>query len=440
MSQQLEEMAEEASALKYAYRETFVETAASLGAKVCRDALWAKDRCNWIGPSMEPLGGGWRQAYKVFGPDLYGGTSGVALSLASLHRVSGDRVFRRTALGSLRHALARAEDIEPSARVGLYSGWFGIALAALRVSELLDEDSLHVPALRLIEELTTSEVYLGNEDVLAGCAGAIVGALLLQRETFIAGDSLAEFATRLGDHLIQTAVRSESGWSWGRLHEPGSGAFGNLTGYSHGAGGIGWALLELYATTGEARFRDAGEAAFRYERHWFDTAKGNWPDLRDPDLSGLPREQGPSFMNAWCHGAAGIALSRLRAYELLGCEVCHREAETAIQTTLNNLYGNTEVSQTNYSLCHGLGGNCEALLYGARVLASPGLFARAEEVALRGIESYEEQRLPWACGGPGGLETAGLMLGLAGICYYYLRMADPEGTPSLLIFLPRSPV
>jgi hypothetical protein len=31
------------------------------------------------------------------------------------------------------------------------------------------------------------------------------------------------------------------------------------------------------------------------------------------------------------------------------------------------------------------------------------------------------------------------MLGLAGISYYYLRMADPEGTPSLLIFLPRSP-
>jgi lantibiotic modifying enzyme len=440
MSQQLEEIADAESALKSAYRETFVETAASIGAKVCRDALWAKDRCNWIGPSMEPLSGGWRQVHKVFGPDLYGGTSGVALSLASLHRASGDRVFRRTALGALRHALARAEDIEPSARVGLYSGWFGIALAAVRVSELLDEDSLRAPGLRLIEELTTGEVYLGNEDVLAGCAGAIVATLLLRRERFMAGDSLAEFATRLGDHLIATAVRSEGGWSWGRLHEPGSGAFGNLTGYSHGAGGIGWALLELYEATGEARFRDAGEAAFRYERHWFDPATGNWPDLRDPDLSGLPREQGPSFMNAWCHGSAGIALSRLRAYELSGSEVCRREAETAIQTTLNNLYGNAEVSQTNYSLCHGLGGNCETLLYGARVLASPGLFARAEEVALRGIESYEEQRLPWACGGPGGLETAGLMLGLAGICYYYLRMADPEGTPSLLIFLPRSPV
>jgi lantibiotic modifying enzyme len=439
MSQQLEDIAEETPALKSAYRETFVETAVSLGAKICRDALWAKDRCNWIGPSMEPLSGGWRQVHKVFGPDLYGGTSGVALSLASLHRVSGDRVFKRTALAALRHALARAEDIEPPSRVGLYSGWFGIALAALRVSELFDEESLRTPTTRLVEELIASEVYLGNEDVLAGCAGAMVAALLLQREQLIAGDALSEFAMRLGDHLIESAVRSENGWSWGRLHEPGSGAFGNLNGYSHGAGGIGWALLELYHATGESRFRDAGESAFRYERHWFDPVKGNWPDLRDPDLSGAPREQGPSFMNAWCHGAPGIALSRLRAYEMLGCENCRREAETAIQTTLNNLYGNTEMSQTNYSLCHGLGGNCETLLYGARVLGETELFARAEEVALRGIESYESQRLPWACGGPGGLETAGLMLGLAGICYYYLRMADPSETPSLLIFLPRSP-
>jgi lantibiotic biosynthesis protein len=439
MSQQLEDIAEEAPALKSEQREAFVETAISLGAKICRDALWAKDRCNWIGPSMEPLSSGWRQVHKVFGPDLYGGTSGVALSLATLHRVSGDRVFKRTALAAMRHALARADDIEPVSRVGLYSGWFGIALSALRVSELFDEDSLRAPAIRLVKELIASDVYLGNEDVLAGCAGAIVAALLLQREQRLAGDALMEFALRLGDHLVESAVKSENGWSWGRLHEPGSGAFGNLNGYSHGAGGIGWALLELYHATGESRFREAGESAFRYERHWFDPALGNWPDLRDPDLSGLPREQGPSFMSAWCHGAAGIALSRLRAYELLGCEVCRREAETAIQTTLNNLYGNTEVSQTNYSLCHGLGGNCETLLYGAKILGETQLYARAEEVALRGIESYESQRLPWACGGPGGLETAGLMLGLAGICYYYLRMADPETTPSLLIFLPRSP-
>lgn len=422
--------------LKSEHRELFVETAASLCAKVCRDAMWAGDRCNWIGTVMEPLGGRWRQVHKVFGTEFYGGTSGVALALASLHRASGDRVFRRTAHGALRHALARAEEIEPPMRVGLYSGWLGIAFAALGVADLLEEESLRAPALKLIESLTSGEVELSNEDVLAGCAGALV-ALLRLREQYVDDDSLNEFAVRIGDRLIRTAVRDERGWSWGNLHRPESGAFGNLNGFSHGAGGIGWALLELYDATGEQRFREAGESAFRYERHWFDPATRNWPDLRDPELSGLPRAQGPSFMNAWCHGSPGVALSRLRAYDLLGCALCRREAETAIETTIANLYGNVEMSQTNYSLCHGLGGNCEPLIYGAQVLGRPELFAKAEEVALRGIESYEAQRLPWPCGGPGGVENAGLMLGLAGISYYYLRMADPAGTPSLLIFLPR---
>jgi lantibiotic modifying enzyme len=277
---------------------------------------------------------------------------------------------------------------------------------------------------------------LNNADVLAGTAGAVVGLLRLH-EDFVADDELLKLALSLGHHLIDTAIKTETGWSWGDLHKAESGAFGNLNGYSHGAAGIGTSLFELYASTGESRFREAGESALAYERHWFNPANGNWPDLRDPELSGGSRADGPSYMNAWCHGAPGIALARLRSFEILDSEICRAEAETAISTTLNNLHGNSEMSQTNYSLCHGLGGNCEPLIYGARVLRRPDLLARAEEVALLGIESYETQKVPWPCGGPGAQTSAGLMLGLAGISYYYLRLAVPE-TPSVLILRPRT--
>lgn len=433
MSQVLDLDSEVSALASEATRSSFIETASSLGATICRDAMWSYGRCNWIAPIMEFLGGRWQQVHKVFGPELYGGTSGVALSLAALYGETNERVFKRTALGAIRHALSRSEDTIPFARVGLYSGWLGIALAATRVSVLVDDDSLRKSATTLVKSLVASEVNLNNADVLAGVAGAIVALLLLNKELG-AEEAPVELAISFGDHLIEAAVKSERGWSWGDLYQPDSGAYGNLNGFSHGAGGIGWALLELYHQTSLQRFRDAGEAAFNYERSWFDPETGNWPDLRDPELSGGSRAQGPTYMNAWCHGAPGIALARLRAYEILGSEVYREEAETAIATTIRNLYGSVEMSQTNYSLCHGLGGNSEPLIEGARILRQPELFAKAQEVALRGIESYEKQRLPWPCGGPGNLEAASLMLGYAGISYFYLRMAAPEKAPSLLIF------
>jgi lantibiotic modifying enzyme len=419
------------------HREEFIETATALGARVCRDAIWANGRCNWIGPAMELLGGRWRQVHRIFGPDFYGGTSGVANSLAALYEATGERVFKKTALSAIRHALGTSDAIEGPARLGLYSGWFGIALAALDIGQRLKDESLRDPSFRLIDDLVGATPDSINDDLLAGNAGAIVGFLAL-REHSHDPDRLTECAIRFGDLLIETAVKADTGWSWGELHKPESGAFGNLTGYSHGAAGIGSALLELYCVTGEPRFREAGDAAFKYERHWFDPETGNWPDLRAPELSGAPKTDKPSYMNAWCHGAPGIALSRLRAYELLGCEACRDEADTAIKTTINNLNGNSEMSQMNYSLCHGQGGNCEALIYGAEILRKPELFARAEEVALDGIETYEKYKLSWPCGGPSMLETSGLMLGLAGIAYFYLRMADPQRSPSILIFKPRS--
>ena len=112
------------------------------------------------------------------------------------------------------------------------------------------------------------------------------------------------------------------------------------------------------------------------------------------------------------------------------------EAETAVATTLVNLRGGTEMSQTNDSLCHGRTGNCETLIYGAQILDRPEWLHRAEEIALHEIETCAAQRLPWPCGTYGSAEVPGLMLGLAGIGYFYLRLADPSATPIVLIPLP----
>ena len=86
----------------------FLEAANSIGADLCRDAIWDGQRCNWLGDSMEYVLGGWQIVHRSFGPDLYGGTSGVGLFLARLYQATHANIFRTTALGAVEHALSPA--------------------------------------------------------------------------------------------------------------------------------------------------------------------------------------------------------------------------------------------------------------------------------------------------------------------------------------------
>jgi lantibiotic modifying enzyme len=90
----------------------------------------------------------------------------------------------------------------------------------------------------------------------------------------------------------------------------------------------------------------------------------------------------------------------------------------------------------SFSLCHGLAGNGEILLYGLQVLRSEwgrqaGL---AIEVASTGIEAYSKPSSAWPCG-IDDCESPGLMIGLAGIGRFYLRMRD-SAIPSVLVLDP----
>lgn len=116
------------------------------GARWCPFALsvpdarasFASDRTGGEVAGSRNIGARWRAratalTYSTLGPDLYGGTSGVALFLAELAAVTGDELFRRTAIGTIAHALARAPDLAVNLDCSLYSGRVGIAVAAAAV-------------------------------------------------------------------------------------------------------------------------------------------------------------------------------------------------------------------------------------------------------------------------------------------------------------------
>jgi lantibiotic modifying enzyme len=133
-------------------------------------------------------------------------------------------------------------------------------------------------------------------------------------------------------------------------------------------------------------------------------------------------------MTAWCHGAPGIGLARLCLLPPGGDSGIRAEIDAALRTTLASGFGR------NHSLCHGDLGNLELLLQASETLGDPRGQARTYRLAAVLLEGMEREG--WRCGNPLGVETPGLMTGLAGIGYELLRLAAPSRVPSVLVLAP----
>lgn len=403
-------------------RDELLNAACRIGRLLVGTARWHADQCNWIGalgPAPQQ-----RQAsrFGAMGPDLYDGTSGIALFLGELSRITGDHEVRRTALGAIAHALEHAAPTTEQA--GFYLGPWGIAAVTARLGHLLDRDDLTMRARGLAAACPVT----GTEfDLMAGAAGRIIALLILHR--LLGDDHLVAAACTTGHVLVDRAEDSTHGVSWSSGGIPGQ---RNLTGLSHGTAGAATALLELFSVSGVDDFRHAAESAMEYERAWFDDRERNWPDFRQVMAEGDLASVRLPYATTWCHGAPGIALSRIRAAELLPARIYEDEATAALTTTRDHVRSRLRSGHVNYSLCHGVAGNAEILFTGSRSSAAlePDVGATVRDTARRAVATCSE-RGEWPCGVGGGGPNPSLMLGWAGVGNFFLRLAR-EDTPSVL--------
>jgi lantibiotic modifying enzyme len=205
------------------------------------------------------------------------------------------------------------------------------------------------------------------------------------------------------------------------------------------------ALLELYGVTHEIAYKEGAEMAFRYERSWYDAAQGNWPDFRfRRPHRGSAKVDILAYSTFWCHGAPGIALSRLRAYALSPDPLYMEEAAAGLETTRKAVDHTLQANIHDFSLCHGLAGNCEVLLAGINAQSNPARYTLFRDAVLQaaaaGIEQFSPRNTPlepqsrWPCGVGGGY-TPSLMLGTSGIGLFYLHLFAPN-IPSPLLITP----
>ncbi|HEX9781539.1 MAG TPA: lanthionine synthetase LanC family protein [Opitutaceae bacterium] len=410
---------------------TFLDVARFVALRLVRECYRHEGRCSWMGTDVDdtdPNAAG--RIFRSLGPEFYGGTGGIALFLAELHSACGDPEIGMCARGAIAHALAHADRIPSSARLGLYTGWLGIVVAAARVGKLLGASEITQGARELLDKWR-EETDAGEDfDIMAGAAGAICGLLVTAR--LLDNEALVTAAKPLADDLLAKAERRDEGWSW---RSPGI-RHRNLTGYSHGVAGVAHALLELYSVTGDPRYRDGARRAIAYERSWFQADAGNWPDFRNETSRGRRLRFPPAFTSTWCHGGPGIALSRLRAFQLLHEPELEAESRLGLATAARMIERWLANGLGNYSLCHGLCGNADILLTGHTILneSLTDIPQQALDVAETGRRRHARQGAEWPCGTGGG-ESPNLMLGLAGIGHFYLRLHDRK-IPSVLLLVP----
>ncbi len=384
-------------------------------------ALRDEEAITWIGLTLN------REQDWLLVPlsvDLYDGLPGISLFLAYLGAVTGQERYIGLARATAATLQRRVQSLESSVRsVGAFGGLGASIYAFSHLGAVWNDPQLIAQAEALTALLPERIAQDEDLDIISGSAGCILSLLSLYRCAPQA--STLELAVQCGERLLEKAQAAGPGIGW-LTRIP---AAQPLSGLSHGAAGIAWALIELAAVTGEKRFEEAGLAAIDYEHSLFSPEEGNWLDARDPSTLARPRTGGSkALIIAWCYGAAGIGLARLRCLRHVDRPLLREEAHAALQTTLDQGFG------YNHCLCHGDLGNLELLLQAREILNEPQWKAHIERLSAMILESIE--RDGFLCGTPQGVESPGLMNGLTGIGYGLLRAAVPPRVPSLLTLAP----
>ncbi|UCH96033.1 MAG: hypothetical protein JSV88_04065, partial [Candidatus Aminicenantes bacterium] len=374
---------------------------------------------------------------------IYTGVSGIVLFFLELYKQTRDPRYMEAAVAGMKWVVNYCEK-NPSDFYAFFTGRMGVPYTLLRMHDFTREEEYLERALFIAR--AGNNTFEGNnkaDDLINGRSGALLGLLHLHAVT---GEKwILEDIDVLIRHLLESAFHGPAGLYWDRSPL----SINGLCGFSHGAAGIGFVFLELGHYFQNDAFYRAAEQAFLYERYFYQEAKldKNWPDLRKGIYSDEDEQkhrnaflQGdldfftrPGNMNAWCHGAAGIGLSRVRAYQLLKKPVYKDEVQIAVEKSLSTDI-QSQQSEPAFILCHGSGGNAELFLYAHQIFGEEKYLSMAETIARKALDYHKKNNLYLSgFGFAGKKEDRSLFMGNAGIGYFLLRLLEPFHVPSVLV-------
>jgi type 2 lantibiotic biosynthesis protein LanM len=390
-------------------KEQLLQEATRLAEEIQARAIWGSDgSVKWIGFNYIPNAQCFQ--FEPLGDNLYNGNSGIALFLAALDYVRGTNQFRELVMGALfsTRKFLQTFDFESHRRfvrqgIGGGMGLGSLIYGLVTISQFLREPALVEDAVRLANFITPELIAADQQfDIIYGTSGAILGLLSLYHHT--QEPKILERAINCGQHLLKHQIKVAGiPLAWNILQQ------GQYTGFFHGAGGIAYALLRLYAVTADSAYLAAAKAAIIYERSVF---------LQEPEKN---------IQSSRFDIAGEILLARLASLSILNTNDVYQELEIVLRTTRTNDWIDVD------SIECGNFGNMEMLLLSSQKFNRPKL---REEALIKASYIVNAAQL---AGGyqfmklPSSVFNPGLFHGTAGIGYELLRLVE-ESLPSVLSF------
>lgn len=410
----------------------YLQEAIRIGDQLLTATVRGDHGVSWKTPDLDADGAvAWGKS-----EDLYTGASGIALFLTALYRETADKKYLHAAVDAMSwidwYCKQHLTD-----NYALISGRMGVSFTYLKLYEATSQKVFLAKALHhatgSLSFLTAPHV----NDFINGISGTTLGLLHLYaatNEPWVLG-----YIQKYVDRLLYSAHVDKAGLYWDSYYtevQP-------LCGFSHGPSGIGFVFLELGNYFNNPAFYQVADKAFAYEDQYFDKSLGNWPDFR---LDMFTKSKADEFetefkegnthifedakdTNAWCHGAVGIGMARLRALSLYKDAAYKQDVKRALDKTVRT-------SSHSFTLCHGNAGNADLFLeyylqHGDKAAQHSAVLIATRAIEQRKLEGTYASGLPYTA--EDASEDLSLFNGVAGIGYFMLRIANPGTAASLLV-------
>lgn len=190
-----------------------------------------------------------------------------------------------------------------------------------------------------------------------------------------------------------------------------------LGGFAHGSSSAAAILYEAYEFTKNNYILSLAQKTLHHDRSFFSPEIEGWIDGRNTDqkLDG----------GSWCHGAAGVAVSRLLLYS-------HIPNDELILNELEMSFNQMQkVMGRNICICHGMAGNLEVMYCISNIIKNKSYTTTVNNYLYTLVDRVLNNE-PLTCGDDSDRELYGLFMGLSGLGYQFLRFYDWKNVPSLL--------